>query len=374
MRFSKKRFFMELILLISIFAILLTYLIYSDCVKNDLAYAEDSFSDLETPDNMPKIYDDTGTVTDTLKENIWKAMSEKFPDTDLTCFKLKYNSHKFSKYSITPHYENDIPGFDLYYNDILIYQPYHDNSFDDSVIEIRSDDNVKIFSDKFVQALENIDMNNLISESEAREACESSKIVGELCLWNQVSPRSIKPYYVYKYPDNYHLIFEQVVNAKTGKLSLTSYKADFNPIITTTTSQQTTNTTKKLTTSLTTMATQASTNTQNTSSTIVTTTSTTEATSNIIKNKSTTTASFSHHTLTQIYGIKIDLQASDPNNDNKVDSSDATCVLIDYANRLAETENYTYYTNEQADSNGDGKVDSMDATNILIYYANDILD
>lgn len=79
------------------------------------------------------------------------------------------------------------------------------------------------------------------------------------------------------------------------------------------------------------------------------------------------------NTITQVYGIKINLQASDPNNDNSIDSADATCILIDYANRLAESKNYKYYTLDQADSNDDGKVDSADATIILIYYANEML-
>ena len=115
------------------------------------------------------------------------------------------------------------------------------------------------------------------------------------------------------------------------------------------------------------------TTTAETTTTENSTSNTISTTSTIITTTSTTTIIPSQQTLTQIYGIKINLQASDPNNDNSIDSADATCILIDYANRLAESKNYKYYTLEQADSNDDGKVDSADATIILIYYANEML-
>lgn len=61
-----------------------------------------------------------------------------------------------------------------------------------------------------------------------------------------------------------------------------------------------------------------------------------------------------------------DYTLGDVNNDGKIDSSDATRVLLAYAGlvTLSETEE------KAADVNGDGNIDSSDASRILLYYAN----
>lgn len=75
--------------------------------------------------------------------------------------------------------------------------------------------------------------------------------------------------------------------------------------------------------------------------------------------------------LINIYGITIRLTSSDPNDDGIIDSKDATDILIDYANFIADPKSKRL-TIDEADSNNDKIVDAKDATNILVYFANKI--
>ena len=64
------------------------------------------------------------------------------------------------------------------------------------------------------------------------------------------------------------------------------------------------------------------------------------------------------------------LELGDVNQDGRVDSSDASTVLIEYA--LIQTGVDSWLTDEQkvaADVNKDGIVDATDASRILVYYA-----
>ena len=66
--------------------------------------------------------------------------------------------------------------------------------------------------------------------------------------------------------------------------------------------------------------------------------------------------------------LKINKSAADLNGDGKINSEDATFILVDYAKKLVNPS-YMGYTLSQADANEDGKINSEDATIILIYYA-----
>lgn len=61
----------------------------------------------------------------------------------------------------------------------------------------------------------------------------------------------------------------------------------------------------------------------------------------------------------------------DPNDDGKVDSRDATFVLIEYSLRStgAEAEPFPPEIKSAADVNEDGMVDAKDASSILAYYS-----
>jgi flavodoxin len=62
----------------------------------------------------------------------------------------------------------------------------------------------------------------------------------------------------------------------------------------------------------------------------------------------------------------------DVNKDGKINSIDATEILIYYANELVN-KNYSI-DSYSADINKDGKINSIDAVRVLMYYANAILD
>ena len=60
----------------------------------------------------------------------------------------------------------------------------------------------------------------------------------------------------------------------------------------------------------------------------------------------------------------------DVNVDGKVDSSDASGVLAEYANvQTGGAGGFTESQLKSADVNSDGKIDSSDASKILAYYA-----
>lgn len=115
---------------------------------------------------------------------------------------------------------------------------------------------------------------------------------------------------------------------------------------TTTTSQPTTTTTTTTTTTATT--------------TTATTTTTTTTTTTAQETTTTTTATPEQPAVS--FG--------DPNNDGKVDSKDASFVLVEYAKLSTGGESsLTEAEKSAADVNKDGKVDSKDASAILAYYA-----
>ena len=130
---------------------------------------------------------------------------------------------------------------------------------------------------------------------------------------------------------------------------------------TTTTTKSTTTTTTKATTTTTT--TKATTTTTTKATTTTTTTTTIPTTTTIITTTATTTTA--PPTTTEPV-----LELGDVNQDGRVDSSDASTVLIEYA--LIQTGINSWLTDEQkvaADVNKDGTVDATDASRILVYYA-----
>ena len=63
-------------------------------------------------------------------------------------------------------------------------------------------------------------------------------------------------------------------------------------------------------------------------------------------------------------------ELGDVNVDGKVDSSDASAVLAEYANvQTGGAGGFTESQLKSADINSDGKIDSSDASKILAYYA-----
>ncbi|MCQ2468944.1 MAG: dockerin type I domain-containing protein [Ruminococcus sp.] len=85
--------------------------------------------------------------------------------------------------------------------------------------------------------------------------------------------------------------------------------------------------------------------------------------------KTTTTTTTTTVTTTTI-PVKPVINYGDVNGDKKVDSRDASAVLIEYAkSSTVAGGSFTETQKLAADINGDKKVDSRDASAILLYYA-----
>ena len=141
--------------------------------------------------------------------------------------------------------------------------------------------------------------------------------------------------------------------------------------VTTTSTTSTTTTTTTTTTELatTTIATQSSTTTTTTTTQPITTASTSTTASTTASQTATASTTETQATTTTPEQTET-IGLGDPNNDDKVDSKDATLVLVEYANLSVGNEaSFTEAQQKAADVNKDGRTDAKDASIILAYYS-----
>ena len=132
-----------------------------------------SFVSAEESASLPTIVDETNTITKEQETQLQNQFAEAFPDTDLSRYTLSYSPEKSEFLT-----DYTRIGFDVYYDDIYIYDGSETGAMSaDSIVCMgiyEGEDFTRVFSQEFYDRCQELDFSNLVTADEVSQMLENS--------------------------------------------------------------------------------------------------------------------------------------------------------------------------------------------------------
>jgi len=196
-----------------------------------------SFVSAEESASLPTIVDETNTITKEQETQLQNQFAEAFPDTDLSRYTLSYSPEKSEFLT-----DYTRIGFDVYYDDIYIYDGSETGAMSaDSIVCMgiyEGEDFTRVFSQEFYDRCQELDFSNLVTADEVSQMLENSNylfpsetIETTLVIYNFLTfgTEAAKVAYKVQFPQRSEDAKQSffLVDAKTNEILLKESNVDY---------------------------------------------------------------------------------------------------------------------------------------------------
>ena len=193
-----------------------------------------SFVSAEESASLPTIVDETNTITKEQETQLQNQFAEAFPDTDLSRYTLSYSPEKSEFLT-----DYTRIGFDVYYDDIYIYDGSETGAMSaDSIVCMgiyEGEDFTRVFSQEFYDRCQELDFSNLVTADEVSQMLENSNYLfpseTTLVIYNFLTfgTEAAKVAYKVQFPQRSEDAKQSffLVDAKTNEILLKESNVDY---------------------------------------------------------------------------------------------------------------------------------------------------